>query len=37
VFVAGATGADMTERERLLDKLRPVFFAIAYRMLGRRL
>jgi RNA polymerase sigma factor (sigma-70 family) len=24
----------MTDRERLLDKLRPVSFAIAYRMLG---
>ena len=24
----------MTERERLLDELRPVAFAIAYRMLG---
>jgi RNA polymerase sigma-70 factor (TIGR02957 family) len=24
----------MTDRERLLDELRPVFFAIAYRMLG---
>jgi hypothetical protein len=26
----------MTDRERLLDELRPVAFAIAYRMLGRR-
>jgi RNA polymerase sigma factor (sigma-70 family) len=25
----------MTDRERLLDELRPVSFAIAYRMLGR--
>ena len=24
----------MTDRERLLDELRPVAFAIAYRMLG---
>ena len=25
----------MTERERLFNELRPVSFAIAYRMLGR--
>ena len=38
VSVAGATGAIgtqlVTDRERLLDELRPVAFAIAYRMLG---
>ena len=32
--LAAATGRGMTERERLLDELRPVAFAIAYRMLG---
>jgi RNA polymerase sigma-70 factor (ECF subfamily) len=31
---AKATGSGMTEREQLLDELRPVSFAIAYRMLG---
>jgi RNA polymerase sigma-70 factor (TIGR02957 family) len=38
VSVVGATGAIgkqlVTDRERLLDELRPVAFAIAYRMLG---
>jgi RNA polymerase sigma-70 factor (TIGR02957 family) len=38
VSVAGATGAIgqqlVTDRERLLEELRPVSFAIAYRMLG---
>ena len=32
--LAAAAGLGMTERERLLDELRPVAFAIAYRMLG---
>ena len=32
--LAAAAGRGMTERERLLDELRPVAFAIAYRMLG---
>jgi RNA polymerase sigma-70 factor (TIGR02957 family) len=32
-LAAGAPGG-MTDRERLLDELRPVAFAIAYRMLG---
>jgi DNA-directed RNA polymerase specialized sigma24 family protein len=32
-LAAGIRG-DMTDRERLLDALRPVSFAIAYRMLG---
>ena len=32
-LAAGVRG-DMTDRERLLDVLRPVAFAIAYRMLG---
>ena len=31
---ATAAGGGMTEREKLLDELRPVAFAIAYRMLG---
>jgi RNA polymerase sigma-70 factor (TIGR02957 family) len=33
-LAAGVRGG-MTDRERLLDELRPVSFAIAYRMLGR--
>jgi len=32
-LAAGVRG-DMTDRERLLDELRPVAFAIAHRMLG---
>jgi DNA-directed RNA polymerase specialized sigma24 family protein len=32
-LAAGVRG-DMTHRDRLLDELRPVAFAIAYRMLG---
>jgi DNA-directed RNA polymerase specialized sigma24 family protein len=32
-LAAGIRGG-MTDRERLLDELRPVAFAIAYRMLG---
>jgi RNA polymerase sigma-70 factor (ECF subfamily) len=32
--LAAGTGGGMTDRERLLDELRPVTFAIAYRMLG---
>ena len=30
----GGVRGGMTERERLLDELRPVAFGIAYRMLG---
>ena len=32
--LAGGVRGGMTDRERLLDELRPVAFAIAYRMLG---
>jgi RNA polymerase sigma-70 factor (TIGR02957 family) len=32
--LAAAVRSSMTDRERLLDELRPVSFAIAYRMLG---
>src|SRR5262249_30071135 len=32
--VGGRVRGDMTDRERLLEELRPVSFAIAYRMLG---
>jgi RNA polymerase sigma-70 factor (ECF subfamily) len=32
--LAAGVGGGMTDRERLLDELRPVSFAIAYRMLG---
>ena len=32
--LAAGLGSGMTDRERLLDELRPVAFAIAYRMLG---
>jgi DNA-directed RNA polymerase specialized sigma24 family protein len=32
-LAAGVRGG-LTDRERLLDELRPVAFAIAYRMLG---
>ena len=32
--LAAGVRSGMTDRERLLDELRPVAFAIAYRMLG---
>jgi DNA-directed RNA polymerase specialized sigma24 family protein len=32
--LAAGVSSGMTDRERLLDELRPVAFAIAYRMLG---
>jgi DNA-directed RNA polymerase specialized sigma24 family protein len=32
--LAAEARGGMTDRERLLDELRPVSFAIAYRMLG---
>ena len=32
--LAAGVHSDMTDRERLLDELRPIAFAIAYRMLG---
>jgi DNA-directed RNA polymerase specialized sigma24 family protein len=33
-LAAGVRSSGMSEREQLLDELRPVAFAIAYRMLG---